>query len=115
MDKIRISDLEVETYIGVTVDERARVQRVLVSVELERDLAEAGRSDADSTTTDYVEVAGAIRREAGARTRKLIEALATDIAAAILERKWAVAVTVEVKKFTIPGSKYVAVEIYRTQ
>jgi dihydroneopterin aldolase len=115
MDKIQICDLEVETNIGVTTEERARAQRVLVSVELERDLAEAGRSDADSTTTDYAEVAAAIRREAGARTRKLIEALATDVAGVILERKWAVAVTVQVKKFSIPGSKYVAVEIYRTQ
>lgn len=115
MDKIRISDLEVETQLGVTSAERARAQRVLVNVELERDLAEAGRSDTESTTTAYDEVAELIHREAASRSRKLIEALATDIAAAILDRKWAVAVTVEVKKFSVPRSRYVSVEIYRTQ
>jgi dihydroneopterin aldolase len=115
MDKIRINDLEVETYIGVTAEERVRAQRVSVSVELERDLAEAGRSDTESTTTAYDAVAELIHREAAARARKLIEALATDIAGAILDRKWAVAVLVEVKKFSVPRSRYVSVEIYRTQ
>ena len=52
-DKIIIKDLEVNAHIGVTLEEQARSQRLLVTVELERDLAEAGRSDTESTTTGY--------------------------------------------------------------
>lgn len=115
MDKIRLEDLEVQARIGVTAAERAQPQRLLICVDLERDLAEAGRSDTESTTTDYVEVADLIRREAAGRDRKLIEALATDVAAAILDRKMAVAVTIQVKKFSIPQCRYVAVEIRREQ
>ena len=36
-DKIVIKELEVETQIGVTAEERAGTQRLLISVELERD------------------------------------------------------------------------------
>ena len=115
MDKIRIKDLEVFARVGVTTEERARPQRLLVSVDLERDLAEAGRSDTESTTAAYDEVAEMIQREVGSRPRKLIEAVANDVAWAILSRKMAVAITVEVKKFSVPQSRYVAVEIHREQ
>ena len=47
--------------------------------------------------------------------RKLIEAVADEIAEAILSRRWAVTVTVEVKKFSIPRTRWVSVEITRSQ
>ena len=115
MDKIRIKDLEVTAQIGVTAEERARPQRLLVSVELERDLAEAGRSDTMSATAPYDALAELIQQEASRRPRKLIEAVAHDLAGAILSRHWAGAISVEVKKFSVPQSRYVAVEIHRTQ
>ena len=46
MDKIIIKDLEVNALIGVTESERAQPQRLLITVEMERDLTEAGRRDA---------------------------------------------------------------------
>lgn len=115
MDKITIKDLEVKTQIGVTAEERATPQRLLVSIVLERDLAEAGRNDMESSTTGYDVVTNLIHKVVAQRPRKLIEAVADEIAGAILSRRMAVAVTVEVKKFSIPGTQYVAVEIYRTQ
>ena len=115
MDKITIKDLEVQTHIGVTAAERAQPQRLLISIVMERDLAEAGRSDVESSTTDYVVVTRLVLQEVTQRPRKLIEAVAAEIADAILSRRMAVAVTVEVKKFSIPNSQYVAVEIYRKQ
>jgi 7,8-dihydroneopterin aldolase/epimerase/oxygenase len=114
-DKIIIRDLEVDTQIGVTAEERSRAQRLLISVEMERDLATAGRNDVESATTGYDVVTELIRQVVNERPRKLIEAVAEVIAEAILTRRLAVAVTVEVKKFSIPRSRYVAVEIRREQ
>jgi dihydroneopterin aldolase len=105
----------VEAYIGVTAAERARPQKLLVTVVLERDLSEAGRTDTESTTTPYDEVAIAIREVVESRPRKLIEAVALEISREILYRRMAVSVTVEVKKFSVPGAQYVSVEIYRSQ
>ena len=115
MDKITIQDLEVNAQIGVTEAERTQLQRQLITVEMERDLAEAGRTDMESATTPYDVVANLIRQVVTERPRKLIEAVAEEVAAAILSRRLAVAVTIEVKKFSIPHSQYVSVQIRRTQ
>lgn len=115
MDKIVIKDLEVDTQIGVTEEERSRTQRLLVTVELERDLAEAGRTDTESATTPYDVVADLIRKVVTERPRKLIEAVADEIAEAILSKRLAAQITVEVKKFSVPKSQYVAVQITRSQ
>lgn len=115
MDRIVIKDLEVDAHIGVTESERARAQRLLITVELERDLAEAGRTDMESSTTPYDVVADMIRKEVTGRPRKLVEAVADEIAEMILSHKMALAVTIEVKKFSVPRSQYVSVQIRRTQ
>ena len=115
MDKIVIRDLEVDTQIGVTEAERAHVQRLLVTVEMECDLTEAGRTDMETATTPYDVVANLIRQVVAERPRKLVEAVADAIAEAILSRRLARAVTVEVKKFCIPRTQYVSVEIRRTR
>ena len=115
MDKIVIKDLEVDAHVGVTAVERTQPQRLLITVELERDLAEAGRSDSEAATTRYDVVADMIHKIVHDRPYKLIEALVAEIAETILTRKLAVAVMVEAKKFSIPRSQYVSVQIHRTQ
>jgi 7,8-dihydroneopterin aldolase/epimerase/oxygenase len=115
VDRIIINDLEVDARIGVTESERAQDQRLLITVEMERDLTEAGRRDAEGSTTRYDIVADIIRKLVTERPRKLIEAVAHEIAEAILTRQMAHAVTVEVKKFSIPRCQYVSIRIHRTQ
>ena len=115
MDKIIIKDLEVDAHIGVADAERAQPQRLLVTVEMERDLVEAGRTDSEAATTRYDLVANMIHDVASRRPRKLVETVAAEIADAILHHKFASAVTVEVKKFSIPRSRYVSVRICRAQ
>lgn len=115
MDKIVIKDLELDAHIGVTEAERARSQRLLVTVEMELDLSLAGRTDTASATTPYDVVADLIRQEVTKKPRKLIEALADEIADAILSRHMAMQVTVVVKKFSIPRAQYVSVQITRSQ
>ncbi|MBM3861952.1 MAG: dihydroneopterin aldolase [Verrucomicrobia bacterium] len=114
VDKITIKDLELDAHIGVTAEERARPQKVLLTIVLERDLGEAGRTDTETTTTPYDEVVQVIKDVIADRPRKLIEAMALDVAREILFRRMAVTVTVEVKKFSIPRTKYVSVEIQRS-
>ncbi|NQU11766.1 dihydroneopterin aldolase [bacterium] len=114
-DKIVICDLELETQIGTTPAEQAQPQRLLISVELERDLSLAGRTDQASATTDYEAVAVLVRNLVSERPRKLIEAIADELAEAILSRRLADRVTIEVKKFSIPNTQYVGVRITRTQ
>jgi len=114
MDKITIKDLELDAHIGVTPAERARPQKLLLTVILERDLGEAGRTDTESTTTPYDQVVQSIKDVVSERPRKLIEAMALEVAREILYRRMAVSVTVEVKKFSIPRTKYVSVEIQRS-
>jgi dihydroneopterin aldolase len=115
VDKIVIKDLEVDAHIGVTESERAQPQRLLITVEMERDLAEAGQTDAEASTTRYDIVADLVRKLVTERPRKLVEAVAHEIAETILTHKLAHAVTVEVKKFSIPRSQYVSIRIHRTQ
>ena len=115
MDKIIISDLEVQTHIGTTAAERDRPQRLLITLILERDLSEAGRTDMESATTGYDAVIALVKQLLAQRPRKLIEAVANEIAGLILSRRMATAVTVEIKKFSMPGTRFVAVEMRRTQ
>jgi dihydroneopterin aldolase len=113
MDKIIISDLEVEACVGVTEAERARPQRLLITVELERDLHKAGHADDLLATADYAAVARLVREIATAKPRNLVEALAEELAQATLSRKLADTVTVEVRKFSLPKTRYVAVRLTR--
>ncbi|MCX7887258.1 MAG: dihydroneopterin aldolase [Verrucomicrobiae bacterium] len=114
MDRITIKDLELDANIGVTAEERARPQKILITVVLERNLEEAGRTDAEAATTRYDEVVEVVKWVVGQRPRKLIEALALEIAREILARRMAVTVAVEVKKFSVPRTRYVSVQIQRS-
>lgn len=113
MDRIVIKDLEVDAHIGVTESERARTQPLLITVELERDLAEAGRTDRETFTMPYDLVVDTVRKVVTERPHRLLEAVAHRIAETILFYNMALSVTVEVKKFSIPRSQYVSVQIRR--
>jgi dihydroneopterin aldolase len=113
MDKIVIKDLEVDAHVGVTKEERAKPQRLLITVELHRALATAGKRDAEADTARYDVVAQLVREIATDRPRRLAEAVAEEIAAAILARRFAPSVTVEVKKFSVPKTRYVLVQVTR--
>ncbi len=115
MDNIVIRDLEVEARVGVTEQERAQPQRLLVSVELDLDLREAGRSDNVAKTADYAMLADLIRQMATKKPHNLVESIAEELADAILQQKLAQAVTIEVKKFSVPRTQHVAVQIRRPQ
>ncbi|TMQ00276.1 MAG: dihydroneopterin aldolase [Verrucomicrobia bacterium] len=114
MDKIIIHDLEVFYRVGVPDQERAAPQRLLLHVEMIRDLSAAAASDNLSRTIDYQAVARRLVDFGEGRSWRLIEKLAADIAETILAEFRPNTVSVEVKKFIIPAARHVAVQVTRS-
>jgi len=81
MDKIKITDLEVFYQVGVTDEERAKPQRLLVSVEMEHDFTSAISRDNLAETLDYFAISQRLLRFGDDCHWQLIETLAADIAA----------------------------------
>lgn len=115
MSKISIVDLEVFFRVGVSDEERARPQRLLLTVEMECDFSAAAASDHIGETIDYYGVTQSISKYGEGRSWKLIEKLAADIADRILAEFGPDAVFVEVKKFVIPQTHYVSVSFTKSR
>jgi FolB domain-containing protein len=113
MDTITLADLEVHYRVGVPDAERAQPQRLLLTVEMQRDFTRAAASDDLRETIDYYAVSRRLLAFGEGRSWKLIEKLAADIAALVLAEFGAEAVSVEVKKFIIPETRYVSVRLTR--
>jgi dihydroneopterin aldolase len=113
MDQIIIKDLEVFYRLGVPAAERARPQRLLVTVELDHDFAAAARNDRLQETIDYQAVAVRLAGFGRWRSWKLIETLAEDMAEMILREFEPVRVSIEIKKFILHETRYVAVRVTR--
>ena len=111
MSKISIVDLEVHFHIGVTNEERAQPQRLLLTVDMSHDFSAAAATDRVTQTIDYFKVTRKILRLGHGRRWKLIEKLAADVANLVLNEFHPTSVTVRVKKFPIPQALYVAVSL----
>ena len=115
MSKITLADLEVFYHIGVPEEERAKPQRLLVSVELSFDFGPAALTDRVERSINYYEVAQDLLKFGEGRSWRLLEKLVTNIADHLLLRFKPQTVTVEVKKFPIPQARYVSASISRTR
>lgn len=113
MDTIIIRDLEVFFRVGVPDAERAEPQRLLVSVEMRRDLRAAAAGDDLVQTIDYFAVSRRIKGLGEGRAWKLIETLAEEIAQVVLTEFGPEQVMVRIKKFILPDTRWVAVELTR--
>jgi dihydroneopterin aldolase len=111
MSRISIVDLEVFYRVGVSDKERARPQRLLLTVDIEFDFSAAAVSDRITRTIDYGAVTQRLLKFGERRDWKLIESLASDIANKILSEFHPAGVTVEVKKFPIPQARCVSVTL----
>ena len=115
MDTISICDLSVSYRVGVPDEERAQPQRLLITVEMEHDFSAAAAGDDLRETIDYYAVSRRLLTFGDGRSWKLIETLASDIAAMVLKNFAAHAITVEVKKFILPEARYVSVRTTRSR
>lgn len=113
MDTICIEELEVFYRVGVPDEERARPQRLLVTVYLGTDFAGAVAGDDLAGTIDYFAVCQRLLGLGEGRSWRLIETLAVEIADLVLEEFGAPRVTVEIKKFIIPETRHVGVRVTR--
>jgi FolB domain-containing protein len=115
MSKISIVDLEVFYCVGVTDEERANPQRLLVTVDMSHDFTSAALSDRIEKTINYFDVAQDLLKFGEGRSWKLLEKLAANIADSILVKHKPQGVTVQVKKFPIPQARWVSVSITRSR
>ena len=101
-DRITLTAMRFEGHHGVTEEERSLPQPLEVDLEVEADLARAGRTDDVADTIDYGPLvalcAGVVERD----SFRLLEAIAATIADRVLETTGALAVTVRVRKLAVP-------------
>jgi dihydroneopterin aldolase len=114
MSKITIVELEVSYHVGVTEQERAAAQRLLVTADMTFDFTSAAISDRIEKTINYYDVAQEVLKFGENRSWKLLEKLAANLADMILAKYRPQAVMVEVKKFSIPQAKHVSVSTTRS-
>jgi 7,8-dihydroneopterin aldolase/epimerase/oxygenase len=114
-DRILLEGLRVHGRHGVLPHEAELGQVFVVDVELQLDLAPAGRSDDLAETVDYGDLAGRVAALVGGRPRRLLEAVAEDVAALVLADRRVRTVRVRVAKphAPLPVDATVAVEVVR--
>ena len=111
MSRISIVDLEVFYCVGVTGEERARPQRLLITVHMDLDFTSAAMSDRIERTVNYFTVCQKLLKYGEGRNWKLLERLASNIADWILTEFHPEGVAVEIKKFSIPQARHVSVKL----
>ena len=114
MDTITIKDLAVFYCVGVPDEERAKPQRLLLTVEMALDFSYAAATDDLTRTIDYHAVSLKLLRFGENRSWKLAEKLASDIAEMILAEFKPESVSVGVKKFIIAEARYIKVSLVRS-
>jgi len=116
MDKIFLSELKVDTVIGIWDWERKIRQTVIIDLEMSADIARAASTDRVEDTLNYKSVAKRVQSFVADSSFQLVETLAERIAG-IVRKEFGVAwVKVRVNKpGAIRGSKDVGVLIERGQ
>jgi len=115
MSKITIVDLEVFYCVGISDEERATPQRLLVTVDMNFDFSSAAVSDRIEKTINYHTVIQDLLKFGDGRSWKLIERLANSIADRVLNDYKPQGVMVEVKKFPVPHAKHVSVTLTKAR
>ena len=108
MNEIWIKGLKVRSLMGVVSEERQQEQELQVDICIQPASPFAYMNDDIMRTVDYDAVARSVRGLVAEGPRHLIETLAADIARLIVDEFHAVAVTVEVRKYVLPETDYVA-------
>jgi dihydroneopterin aldolase len=117
-DRLIVSGLALFTHCGVTAEERAVGQRIVVDMDMTVELGEAARRGGLEATVDYAEVCRQVT-EVGEKARHtLLESLAIDVAEAVLSKPRVREVRVRVTKPTppiVPAVEAFSVELVRSK
>jgi len=109
MNEIVIHGLKVEAHIGVPDEELASAQEIHFDLTITPLIGFGDAGDDLARTVDYAAVVSSVEEIVRARPRRLIETLAHEVATGVLERYAAASVTVEIRKFILPQTDWVAV------
>lgn len=112
-DCIHVEQLDVFARIGVTDNERAVPQRLSVSMTIWPRTGFDEANDEIANTVDYSAVCAASRDFVEVRSGRLIETLARNLAEEILVRFPIRRITIQIRKFVVPNTKYVSVTLTR--
>lgn len=113
-DEILVSNLALNLHVGVTDKEQAQPQRLTVSLVIRPLRGFAGLDDRIENTVNYSAVCAAVRAVADRRPpRRLIETVASEIAEIVLTGFPVASVDVELRKFVLADTDYVAVRLTR--
>lgn len=116
MDKIFISDLRIETVIGIYDWERKIRQPVNIDLEMAADIRRAAATDSIEDTLDYKGVAKRLIKFVGESEFQLVETLAERVAEIVIGEFAVPWVRVRLSKpGALRGSRDVGVEIVREQ
>lgn len=113
-DRIHIEQLEVFARVGVTENERAKPQRLTLTITIWPNERFEKLEDDITRTANYSAVCATAREFIRDRTDKLIETLAAHLASHLLEVFPIQKVQIELRKFVLPDAKYVSVSIARS-
>ncbi|WP_019897196.1 dihydroneopterin aldolase [Methylotenera mobilis] len=114
MDTIFLSEVKVQTKLGVPEWERMTPQTIILDIEIGYDLSKACQSDDVNDTIDYGAVVNRVRETLQENSFQLVEKLAEHLCQLILKEFKALSVKVKVAKPTIlPGLKALGVIIER--
>ena len=112
-DEIRIEELVLFVRVGVPEKERANPQRLTVSLRLHPRRNFCELADDLHRTIDYASVCDELGRFVRARSDRLIETLANAMAEYLLASFDCARIELELRKFVVPETKYVAVRVAR--
>ena len=116
MDTIFLHDLKVETIVGIWDWERRIRQTISIDLEMGADIRRAAATDDIEDTLNYKAVANRVQQFVGDSSYQLVETLAENIAAIILDEFDVPWVQVRVNKpGAIRGSRDVGILIRRSK
>jgi dihydroneopterin aldolase len=110
---IEIKNLEAVARLGITDIERREMQKISICLRLIPDYSLSGLADDIKRTVNYQSVSQCVIDLAALGERNLIETLADDLAVMLLDQFNLRGVVVEIRKFILPETDYVAVKLVR--
>lgn len=116
MDTIFLSEVRVETKLGVPDWERLTAQTIILDIEIGMPHSRSCHTDAIEDTIDYGQVVARIRETLKENSFRLVEALAEHVCQLILKEFNAPWVKIKVAKPAIlPGLKALGIMIERSK
>lgn len=112
-DQIHIEQLEVFAHVGVPDEERASAQRLTLTLTLWAAGGQRNLNDQIARTVDYSAVCKETKNFVQHRSDRLIETLVDALASHLLEVFEIRRITIELRKFILPGVQFVSVTVTR--